>query len=189
MAVFEVAKDIDGTTIGHHECTTTDAVVTFGSVSGGSRISQAYDHLMLKISARSDQATYVSGMGMKFNAATTNYSETRLLASSSTPVSNRKTGESILRAWGNIPGSSSLADTFSANTVWIPHYANTANFKQFVARSADPNNSTTDDQWNVMVSAGLWSDTDAITQIDLSIVAGDDFVQYSNFTLYGVTGA
>mgnify|MGYP003661484703 CR=1 FL=1 len=171
------------TVIGHHECTTTDAVVTFSS------IASSYDHLMLLISARSDQSTYVSGMGMKFNSATTNYSETRLIGSTATPISNRKTGESILRAWGNIPGSSVLADTFSSNTVWIPHYANTANFKSFVARSAVPNNSTTDDQWNVMVSAGLWSDTSAISQIDLSIVAGDDFVQYSNFTLYGVTGA
>ena len=52
MAVFEVAKDIGGATIGHFECTGDDALVTFGSVSGDSRISQAYDHLMMTLSVR-----------------------------------------------------------------------------------------------------------------------------------------
>lgn len=159
------------------------ATVTFSS------IASSYDHLLLKISARSDQVTYVSGMGMKFNEATTNYSETRIVASSLTPVSSRKTGESILRAWGDCAGASVLADTFSTNTVWIPHYANTANFKSFVSKSGMPNNSYTDGYWGLLLGAGLWSDTAAINRIDLSIVTGDDFVALSTFTLYGITGA
>ena len=172
------------TVISHQELTGAAATVTFSS------IASSYDHLMLKISARSDQSgTYGSGMGMKFNSATTNYSETRLVATTATPVSNRKTGESILRAWGECAGALVDADTFSANTVWIPHYANTANFKAFASQSAVSDDSTSDGEWGLLMGAGLWSDTAAINRIDLSIVTGDDFQQYSTFTLYGITGA
>ena len=154
-----------------------------------SSIPDTYDHLMLKVSARTDQAAVIAGMGMKFNGATTNYSETRITASSTTPASSRKTGESILRAWGNACGANALADTFSATTVWIPNYANTANYKSFTSQTSVSNNSNADGNWYLMLGAGLWSDDAALSQIDISLISGDDFVQYSTFTLYGVTGA
>ena len=84
--------------------------------------------------------------------------------------------------------ASSTADTFGVGTVWIVHYA-TANFKQILARSAAEGATTTDYQWGLNVVAGLWSDTSAVDQITLTPQSGDDFVQYSTFTLYGVTGA
>ena len=152
-------------------------------------ISSSYDHLLVKVSARTDQAAVIAGMSMQFNSATTDYSETRITVSSATPASSRKTGESILRAWGNACGANALADTFSATTVWIPNYANTANYKSFTSQTVLPNNSVADGNWYLMLGAGLWSDTSALSQIDVSMVSGDDFVQYSTFTLYGVTGA
>ena len=170
------------THIGNATITLPDAVATFSSISA------SYDHLCLKISARTDQVAVVGGMGMKFNSATTNYSETRLTASTSTPTSSRKTGESILRAWGNACGASALADTFSTTTVWIPNYANTANYKSFIAQSAVENNSSTTD-FNLMLDAGLWSDNAAINRIDISLLSGDDFVANSTFDLYGILGA
>ena len=159
--------------------------VTFSSIP----TDGTYDHLMLKISARSDASVPLSGLGMKFNSATTNYSETRLTTVSATPGSSRKTGESILRAWGQCAGASALADTFSTNTVWIPNYANTANYKAFASKAVVSNNSTSSGYWELLVGAGLWSDTAAINRIDISIIGGHDFVQYSSFTLYGVKGA
>ena len=82
-----------------------------------------------------------------------------------------------------------MADTFGATTVWIPNYANTANYKSFISQTTTENNSAVDGNWYLMLGAGLWSDTSALSQIDVSMVSGDDFVQYSTFTLYGVTGA
>jgi hypothetical protein len=35
----------------------------------------------------------------------------------------------------------------------------------------------------------LWGATSAVDQITLTPEAGDNFVQYSTFTLYGITGA
>ena len=186
MAVFEVAKDIGGSTIGHFECTGDDALVTFGSVSGDSRISQAYDHLMMTLSVRATHVTYESGVNVDFNNGT-GYSYTRLQALTSTPASARNSGAAYGQ-WSACAGASVLADTFASAVVWVPHYSNSANSKSWVTRSVIPNNSTTNSQWAVQIEAGLWGGTDAITEIDLTPASGS-FVEFSNFTLYGVTGA
>ena len=156
-------------------------------------ISASYDHLYLEASVRSDQAaSYQDFCHFQFNNDTTasNYSSTWLTAStvgSSAPISNRST----TYTWGGfINGPSALADTFSPVTMWIPNYANTANFKQVLFQSAGPNNSTTNDEWHVGMAASLWQSTAAIDQFTwLPYGGSDNFVQYSTFTLYGVTGA
>ena len=56
-------------------------------------------------------------------------------------------------------------------------------------RSSAPNNSTTNSQWEIKNTAGLWSSTAAITEIYFTINGGHDFKQYSSFTLYGINGA
>ena len=152
-------------------------------------IAASYDHLYLVASARSDQSGYYENIFLNYNGDTgANYSSTALYAGSSTVASNRNAGatkiENIL-----VCTSSHLADTFSPITMWIPNYANAANFKQAFIGCPVPNNSTTNNQWYVSFLAGLWSDTDAIDQVTLTLAGGDNFVQYSTFTLYGVTGA
>tara|TARA_R110000824_G_scaffold380456_1_gene572866 strand:- start:308 stop:526 length:219 start_codon:yes stop_codon:yes gene_type:complete len=72
--------------------------------------------------------------------------------------------------------------------MWIPNYANTANFKQALTLNAAENASTATSAWYLYVIAGLWSNTDAIDRITITASSGN-FVQYSTFTLYGVTGA
>ena len=150
-----------------------------------------YDHLMLKVSARTDRTTaYYDEMDITLNADTgSNYSSTTLYAGSATPASTRNSSQAS-GAFFDCTSGNTLADTFSANTLWIPHYANTANYKQVLHESAVENDSTTDTRWYVLVTAMLWSATPAaVDQITLTPEAGDDFVQYSTFTLYGVTGA
>jgi hypothetical protein len=172
------------TVIDHTELGASASSVTFGSISG------SYDHLCIKASARSDDVQYYDMFGIQFNGDTgSNYSNTNLLTGSATPISTRATTTQIRHLYG-ITGASNLADTFGTATMWIPHYSNTANFKQVLGAGAAENNSTTDSQWILSMIAGLWSDTSAITSIVLFPAQGlDDFVQYSTFTLYGVTGA
>ena len=149
-----------------------------------------YDHLYMEVSCRTDSTSTVDQWGLRFNADTgSNYSETNLYAWSGTPASGNDTAEtSINNMWG-CAGGGSTANTFGMLTMWIPHYANTANFKQALGRWACEFDGTTDYQWAIGMQAGLWSDTSAIDQITLIDATGDDFVQYSTFTLYGVTGA
>jgi hypothetical protein len=155
-----------------------------------SSIPSSYDHLMLKVSARTDRAAYYyDEMDITLNADTgTNYSTTVLYAGTSTPASARNSGQTS-GAFFDCTAAASGANIFSANTLWIPHYSNTANYKQVLHESAVENTSTTDAQWYVLMGAMLWGATSAVDQITLTPEAGDNFVQYSTFTLYGVTGA
>jgi len=153
-------------------------------------ISSSYDHLYLVASLRGEHATrkYVS-LSLTVNSVTSSvYSNTAMFANSSSVTPTREPARSNLvnAFW---PGNNTLADTFGSMTIWIPNYANTANFKSFVMRSASPNNSTGTGDWIVGVTAGLYKQTSAISSIKIASGYSDDLAQYSTITLYGVTGA
>tara|TARA_R110000751_G_scaffold277287_1_gene378541 strand:+ start:248 stop:472 length:225 start_codon:yes stop_codon:yes gene_type:complete len=73
-------------------------------------------------------------------------------------------------------------------TMWIPNYANTTGFKQIVGQQSVENNSATDYRYYMGLNAFLWQSTAAVTALKL-YPSTSDFVQYSTFTLYGVSGA
>jgi len=173
------------TVIDHEEL--TGAAATWTSAT----IPASYDHLYLVISARGALAgsNYTEYVDVQFNGDTgTNYSSTALYTDDTTPGSLRTSGVDGMDRliWINADGS--LADTFGNATIWVPNYANTANFKQALGQSVAPNNSTANYEWWVSAGAGLWSSTAAITSITIDPQNGD-LMQYSTFTLYGVTGA
>ena len=153
-------------------------------------IPSSYDHLMLKVSARTDAtATYGGQVNLTFNGDTgTNYSGTLLWAYQSPPQSTRASGATSMY-YSYVTGASQAANTFGSATYWIPNYSNTANFKQLIASSAAEDTSTTNLDWILATAAGLWSSTAAINQITFTESTAANFVQYSTFTLYGVTGA
>ena len=151
-------------------------------------IPSSYDHLLIKASVRTDVSAYYNQLSMRFNnSSATDYSRTQLYAETATPASSRASGETAFTGM-YVNGASSLADTFSTLTVWIPNYANTANFKQAFAQTSAENASTTGYTWSLGLIAGLWSSTDNIERIRITAGTGD-WMQYSTFTLYGVTGA
>ena len=161
-----------------------------GSANGYEKTSipASYDHLYFVASARSDASTYYDFCHFQLNGDTTdsNYHSIFQQTVSSTPACNAGA-----YTWGaQIPVPSTLADTFSTVKIWIPNYADTSNFKQALAQSTAPNNSTTDSQWNVAMAANLWKNTAAINAFKFLVYGGsDNMVQYSTFTLYGINGA
>ncbi len=172
------------TVIGHVALTTATTEITFASISG------SYDHLMMKTSTRSDQSLYFDQLKLRFNnSAGTAYSWTQLYGAGSnllaTGVSTAANGMDV--AFSN--GSLSTGDCFASTTYWIPNYANTANYKSVLTRNVMGSASTTNWQWLLFLGAGLWSNTAAIDKIDLFSSNGADQVQYSEVTLYGVSGA
>jgi hypothetical protein len=155
-------------------------------------ISSSYDHLMIKASVRADGtgfALYYDQLKLRFNnVSATEYTLTQLYADSATSLTGRNTGSNGMNvAFSN--GSLSDADCFASITYWIPHYANSSNFKSVISQCVVSSATTTDNRWFMGVFAGLWSNTDAIDRVDLFSSNGNDLVQYSTFTLYGVTGA
>lgn len=73
--------------------------------------------------------------------------------------------------------------TFSSVDIYIPNYAGSAN-KSYTADAVSENNGTTA---YADLTAGLWSNTSAITSIALS--CSGNFVQYTTATLYGIKKA
>jgi len=153
-------------------------------------ISSSYDHLYLVASLRGEKTgVYYDSLSLTVNSVTSSvYSNTAMFARSSSVAATREAARADL-VNGFWPGNDTLADTFGSMTIWIPHYANTANYKSFVMQSVSPNNSTTDLEWIVGVTAGLYAQTSAISSIKIASGWGTDLAQYSTVTLYGVTGA
>ena len=173
------------THIAHDSLSLPAASVTWSGISG------SYDHLCIKISGRSDDAEYYDHLGIQFNGDTgTNYSDTYMYCGASGVFSSKSTGGTHVSHVYGITAASTLADTFGTMTIWIPHYSNSANFKQVLGWGAVENNSTTNYQWIMSGMAGLWEATAAITSVLVyPAQGGDDWVANSVFDLYGITGA
>ena len=178
MAVFTV--------IDHTELTGTTASWAEASISA------SYDHLLLEASIRGAESAYWNNLWIRVGNGSldtgANYTYTNLTTvNSSGPISGRATGQT---KWAGqyIGSASTLADTFGIVKIWIPNYSTTANFKHVFATSVFENNSTTNSEWKVKVGAGLWSATAAITEIDLVLGSGSNFMANSTFDLYGILG-
>ena len=155
-------------------------------------ISGSYDHLYLVASLRSDRATNYDTLALQLNGETgTDYSYTRLYCDgslSNTVRAARVSGAAHVQLY-DITGATNTADTFANLTVWIPHYANTANYKQVMGFLGRSTMSAVQYYWNEAFTGGMMTaDTAAITEIRLFPTTGPNFVQYSSVTLYGVTG-
>ena len=158
-------------------------------------IPSSYDHLLLKVLARSERSSVTREsviLSVNGSSSTTNWPFTFLRILSGSVNSGR--GGTGYVGWGgyiNIPAANATADTFGAMNVWIPHYSNTANYKQLIWQSVSENASTTNNEYGVEMAAALYTEnTDAIDEIKMICFTGStDIAEFSTFTLYGVTGA
>ncbi len=175
MACWNV---IDETTLDSNE-----ASISF------TNIPSSYDHLYLTVSARDTKSAYYNYLEFRFNGDSTPYSNTYLNASTATPTSTRHTSSQVGDVIGMMAADDALADTFSTTTMWIPHYANTSNFKQCLIKSVVPNDSTTNNEWYLRLTAGLFARQDAIDQIRVKPYSSPQFQEYTSIVLYGINGA
>jgi hypothetical protein len=161
--------------------------VTFSSIPG------TYTDLYLVISARSDRNLVVSGADVPvddvmatFNSSTSNFSGRRLVGTgSSVPYQATVSSDTTTRQIGFCTTLKNTADTFGSSEAYIPNYAGSTN-KSFSFTGLSENNAAVA---FIVVGAGLWSDTSAITSIGLSPNGGTNFKSGSSFFLYGITKA
>jgi hypothetical protein len=153
-------------------------------------IPSSYDHLLIVASIRSSKSDWDDKVDFQMGNGSldtgTNYSDTVMYASNAAPTSGRTSGATTIdHLWVN--GDDALADSFSPLKIWIPNYANTTGYKQVICTANFMVVSVTT-RWSVHTVAGLWSSTSAVDCVGIT-ETGDDMMQYSTFTLYGVTGA
>ena len=151
--------------------------VTFSS------IPDTYTDLVLKISARSDRSGNNAYLGITFNGSTSGYTDTNLQLSTGGPSSSRYTGNAKSYVYYGATGSGATSNTFSNTEIVIPNYL-TPNTKPFASHAASENNTSSA---QMSVTASLWSNTSAITSIDIVEVGGNNFVSGSTFYLYGIS--
>jgi hypothetical protein len=160
-----------------------------------SSISSSYDHLLIKVSERNSS----SGGGGRYPTlrlgnsgvdSGSNYSTTYIFARTSTPTSGRSSGSTYVPLYYGCDDGQT-AGTFSSCEIWIPNYSNTSNFKATVSKIAGPTASSSDYWWGIGIHAGLWHSTSAVTDVEITAwnPSSNEHMQYSSFTLYGVTGA
>ena len=148
--------------------TTSVANIEFTSIPG------TYTDLLVKFSQRADSAT--AAVYLQFNSSSSNLSNRRLYADGSSAYSFDGTDIVI---YGN--RSTFTASTFSNVEIYVPNYAS-ANYKSVSIDGVTENNATLAE---MSLTAGLWSNTAAITSLKL-LAASGNFVQYSTATLYGI---
>ena len=158
------------------------ASVTFSSIPA------TYTDLVVRITARSDRAANSSNLGIRLNAATTNYSDTNLIKTQSgTAVSNRQiVGDLTYQYLGVVPAASATSSTFGSAEFYLPSYTVSQN-KPASTFSVFENNNTNVSEINAI--ANLYSSTSAITSIEIRESTSGNFVAGSSFYLYGIKNA
>jgi len=148
------------------------ASITFSSISA------SYTDLKILVSTRGDTTSGV--INLSFNGVTSNLSGKTLYGSGSATGSTSPASTIPVQSnW-----STSTASTFGNAEFYIPNYTS-SNYKSVSADAVAENNATEGYDW---LTAGLWSNTAAITSITLTSNSSN-FAQYSTAYLYGVKNA
>ena len=152
------------------ELNASAASVTFANIP-----QTGYTDLKVVATARATTGG-VGGVRVNFNGVATNLSERQLEGNgASASSSSTSIGYAIVAN-----GSTDTANTFSNCEIYIPNYTSSNN-KSWSADYVSENNATTA---YAGLTAGLWSQTAAITSVTL--VMTNPFAANSTFSLYGL---
>ena len=154
------------------------ANVTFSNIP-----QTGYTDLVVKMTTRSDQVNN-GYTAIRFNGASTNYSQ-KFLQGNDTYTASYGGLSSLLYVLG---ASTSYASIWDNTEMYIPNY--TGSSYKSVSTDTTLNQGSISNSYS-MLTAGLWSDTAAITSITLYAVSAQvafirTFQQHSTFYLYGV---
>ena len=172
------------------ELNASAASVTFSNIP-----QSGYTDLKIVMSLRSTDTSsnsgYYDALLTRFNNSTSNYSGREIYAYQNTPYSGTLTTATSTIAggtWGRLTGvgvnnsnSSATASTFTSIDLYLPNYTS-SNYKSYSLDLAEEQNASYS---TLGMTAGLWSDTTAISTIAFALKDGS-FTQYSTFSLYGL---
>ena len=148
------------------------ASVTFNNIP-----QTGYTDLKIVATMRTSEALGANSIWINFNGSSAGFSA-KVLEGSGTAASSYSQAKFV----GTYEGTSFTANTFSNTEIYIPNYTS-ANYKSYSADSVTENNGTAAYS---ELTAGLWSNTAAISSITLYSGSNGTMVQYSTFSLYGL---
>ena len=166
------------------------SIATIEVTSGGASsvsftsIPQNFSHLQIRCISRGTIAATFTNVNLRFNSDSSTIYRTHWLDGNGTSAVSEDSGESPLIYFGVQVGANANASVFGASVCDIFDYASTNKFKVTRSLAGEDNNGN----GFLGLISGLWRSTAAVTQIDITPNSGD-FVQYSEFALYGIKSA
>lgn len=154
------------------------STVTFTS------IPSTYQHLQIRMLARSNRAVTLEGAHGYFNSDTTltNYRIHGLLGNGAS--ASAYDDSSNYTYIGLVSGASAGASMFGVSVCDILDYANTSKNKTVRSLSGSDQNGSGQSRLN----GSVWLSTAAINAITISTNGGGNWVEYTQFALYGIKG-
>lgn len=143
-------------------------------------IPATYTDLLFMLSIRQNPASTQDTTWINSINGVTNAFTDIVIRSDGSGVSSFTPGETPLYI-GQSPCANATASTFANHSIYIPNYLSSSN-KSISIDSVQETNATTA---YMGFTAGIWSNTSAITSISFTPNSGN-FVQYSTFTLFGI---
>jgi len=156
---------------------TSTATITFSSIPA------TYTHLQIRGIARTDRAAAKQDAArIRFNSDTgSNYALHYLLGDGISASAGAST--SITSTFSDGFTCAGVASSiFGVAVIDILDYKNTNKYKTMRSLSAWDDNG----DGRVWLESGLWQNTSAISTITFTPNAGSNFVQYTQFALYGI---
>jgi len=173
-----IASSISGNLVGDYQSIATTTIGAGGASSiTFSSIPSTYQHLQLRVLARSTRGATDDDLKLTFNGTTTNYYRHEVYGTGSAVSAYASSGTAI--EVGHLNGGTSTASYFSATVLDVLDYANTNKNKTTRSLSGGM------DLDRIKFMSGGWFDTSAITSITLT-AGGGNLAQYSSFALYGI---
>jgi len=167
-----------------------ESIQTYTVGAGGasditfSSIPSTFTHLQVRAIARSTTAGTLDNAQLQFNLDTgSNYKSHFLYGTGSSAAAGVSGGTTNILA-GRVTGATSGGSIFGTLIIDILDYKNTN--KNTTVRTLtgwDGNGSG-----EIFFESGLWINTAAVTAIRLFPTAATNWVQYSQFSLYGIQG-
>jgi len=165
-------------------------VITVGPAGAANveftNIPGTYTHLQIRMLTKDTRsAVAINNANATFNSDTSsNYTDHYLLGDGSSAASGG-TGNEPIAVFGLSPSGGSSANVYGVAIIDILDYANANKFKTVRSfHGVDSNGSG-----SVRLRSSVWRSTSAITSIKIAPENSGNFVQYSQFALYGVKTA
>jgi hypothetical protein len=147
-----------------------------------SSIPSTYTDLKLILSTRINVSR--TALFVRLNGSSSGYNYKSIWGYSSAVASYGGSGAAEWQI--QYPGSTSdTANTFNSSELYIANYSSSA-YKAASSDTVRENNASGSESAHQVMMAHLWQNTAAITSIAITVQTGNDFVQYSTASLYGI---
>jgi hypothetical protein len=145
-------------------------------------IPTTFTDLVVVYSLRSVTSGAVDNVNFEFNNSSANFIGKAITGNGASISSSNYASN---RFYGLANANTSTSNTFGNGEIYITNYLSSAN-KSFAVNGVQEDNSTTA---FARMTAGLWSNSAAITSIKIVADSAANWMQHSTASLYGISNA